>query len=244
MAPLLKAARAISIEPYAVINTMGKCGSWRCTSLSNSIPLRSGRLTSRSMRSNGRSSSRDNPDSAVSALETRYPSVLSKSSRPSRISDSSSMTRIDPLDTDAFPDCWEFDMERSSSTGGRSYVDLAGMFLDDPVAHAETETGSPASGLRREERIKNPMDVLAGNSVTGIHYFNFHAAVVRGGTHFQHSAERHRIARVQKEIQKYLLELVGRTPYRGQSRAQLLHHLNLRCLQRVGDKRQGFFDDM
>src|ERR1700739_670940 len=119
------------------------------------MPLRSGRLTSRSMRSYGRSSSRDNPDSAFSALDTRYPSVFNRSSRPSRISDSSSTTRIEPLDMDGFPDCWEFDMKRSSSTGGRPYVDLAGVFLDDPVAHATTKTGSPAAWLGREEWIKN-----------------------------------------------------------------------------------------
>src|SRR5271169_5334337 len=126
-----------------------------------SIPLRSGRLTSSSNRSKGRSSKRESPDWPVSALDTRYPSVFSKSSRPSRISDSSSTTRIEPLDMDGLPNCWEFNMERSSSAGGRSYVDLAGMFLDDPVAHAEAEPGSPGACLSREERIKNLMDVLA-----------------------------------------------------------------------------------
>ena len=89
-------------------------------------------------------------------------------------------------------------MERGSPAGSRSYVDLTGVFLDDPVADAEPETGSPAPWLRREERIKNLMDVLAGDTVTCIHDFYFHTAIMGGGPHFQHSAGWHRVSRVQK----------------------------------------------
>ena len=48
--------RAISIEPYAVIRTMESSGSRPRISRSRSRPLRSGRLTSSSRRSNGCSS--------------------------------------------------------------------------------------------------------------------------------------------------------------------------------------------
>src|SRR3974390_3217455 len=158
MAPLLNAARAISIDPYAVISTIGRCGSWRCTSLRSSIPLRSGRLTSSSIKSNGRSSSRESPDDAVSALATTYPSVFSMISSPSRISDSSSITRMDPLDMDRFPDCGELDMEGSAPAGCGTNIDFARMLLDDPVTYAEAESSSTAPGLGGEKRIENLMD--------------------------------------------------------------------------------------
>src|SRR5271155_1729361 len=138
------------------------------------MPLRSGRLTSNSMRSKGRSSSRDSPSRAVSALATRYPSVFNKSSRPSRISDSSSTTSIEPLDMGGFPNGWEFNMERGSSAGGGSYVALAGVVLADPVAHAKAEPGAAGARLGGEKGIKNLMNVLAGNAVARIRDFDFH----------------------------------------------------------------------
>src|SRR5215472_13031106 len=243
MAPLLKAARAISMEPYAVIKTMGRCGSWRWTSLSRSMPLRSGRLTSSSIRSKGRSSRRDRPDEAVSALATRYPSVLSRSSRPSRISDSSSMTSIDPLDMHRFPDCREFDVEGSATSGCGANINFSGMFLNDSVAHAQAETGATASRLGREKRIKNLMDVLARDSVTGIGHVDFHGAVVRSSFHLEHASLRHGIPGVQEKIQKYLLQLVRGATHGRERGAQLLDHLNLGRFQRMRHQRKGFLDD-
>jgi hypothetical protein len=53
------------------------------------------------------------------------------------------------------------------------------------------------------------MDVFARYAGARIGHFDFHAAVVRRGADFKHSPAGHGIARVQKEIQEDLLQLVG-----------------------------------
>jgi hypothetical protein len=83
-----------------------------------------------------------------------------------------------------FPDCGEFDVEGSASPWRGANVDFAGMFFDDSITYAETESGSPASRLRREERIENLMDVLTRNSVTRVNDFDFYGTIVRRGPDF------------------------------------------------------------
>ena len=88
------------------------------------------------------------------------------------------------------------------------------------------------------------MYVLARNSCSCIHNFNFHAAVMRAGPHFQDAAGGHGVTRIQKKIQKYLLQFIGGAEHRRQSICQILYHLNLRRFQRVRHQRQCFFDHM
>src|SRR5208337_4161348 len=208
-----------------------------------SMPLRSGRLTSSSSRSNGRSSRRESPTWPDSALETWYPSDFRRSSRPSRISDSSSTTRIEPLDMDRFPDSREFDVEGSTPAWRRANINSAGVFLDDPVAHGQAETCAAPCRLGSEKRIKNLMDVFTGDAVARVNNFNLDAAIVRGSAHFQHSARGHGIARIQEKIQEDLLQLVGGTSHRRKAIAELLDHANLRCLQGMRDQRKRFFHE-
>jgi hypothetical protein len=108
-----------------------------------------------------------------------------------------------------FPNCREFDVEGSATSGRRANINLSGMFFDDPVGHAETESGAAASRLRREKGIENLMDVLAGDAVTRVGHFDFHAAIVRSRFHFEHPALRHGVPGVKEKIQKYLLQFVG-----------------------------------
>src|SRR5216683_570861 len=110
------------------------------------------------------------------------------------------------------------------------------MFLDDSVAYGKSQAGASTTGLGGKKRIENPVNVFAWNSRAGIHDFDFDAAVVRAGSHFQDAAGRHGIARVEKKIQEHLLQLVGGATHRGQPVSEIFHYLNLRGLQRMREK--------
>src|SRR5713226_5789859 len=86
------------------------------------------------------------------------------------------------------------------------------------------------------------MDMLAGNAGAGVGDFDFDAAVVSGGAHFQHSASGHGVASIQEQIEKYLLKFIGRSTHRGQRLAQLLDDEDVRSLQRMRDQRQRLLD--
>src|SRR6202007_2021065 len=109
-------------------------------------------------------SSFSRPDSPVSALDTPYPSPLRRNSRPSRISDSSSTTRMEPLDMNRFPGRGEFEPEGSAFTGRGPHIDLARMFLDDSITYRKSQARAAPGRFRREERIEDPLQILAGNS--------------------------------------------------------------------------------
>src|SRR4029077_9285534 len=107
------------------------------------------------------------------------------SSRPSRISDSSSTTRMEPLDMDRFLNRGELDVEGSAFARGRAHVNLSGMLLNDSVAHGETEARAATAGFRGEERIEDAVNVFARNAGASVRNFNFDAAVVCGSTDFK-----------------------------------------------------------
>src|SRR5262249_7842989 len=125
--------------------------------------------------------------------------------------DSSSTTRMEPLDMDRFPDCGEFNVEGRALAGSGANVDFSSVLLNDAIADGKAQSGASPARFGGEKGIEDAMDVIARNAGTGICHFDFHAAVVRCCSDFQHSAARHRVARVQEQIQKYLLELVGGT---------------------------------
>src|SRR5208283_3057796 len=164
-----------------------------------------------------------------------------RSSRPSRISDSSSTTRIDPLDMDRFPDSRELDVEGSAPAWRRADINSTGVFFDDPVAHRQAETCAAPCRFGREKRIKNLMDVFTGNAVARVNNLYLDAAIVRRSAHFQHSACRHGIARIQEKVQENLLQLVGGAAHRRKAVGELLDDANLRGLQGMRDQRQRFF---
>src|ERR1700674_4295894 len=195
----------MSMEPYAVINTTERCGSRRRISRSRSSPLRSGRLTSSRSRSNGFSSSRVSPASPVSALEVEYPSVVSSSSKPSRISDSSSTTRIAPLDMNRFPCDREFAPEGRAFFRRGTHVHLPGVLLDDAVAHRKSQARAAPRGFRGEERIEDAVQIFPGNSGTCIGDFDFYRAVERGRADFHHASRGQGVESIKEEI----AEIIG-----------------------------------
>src|SRR5690242_5840183 len=135
---------------------------------------------------------------------------------------------MEPLDMSRFPGRGELHVERSALSGRGPHVNLSRVFLDDSVAYRETKARAPAVGLGGEERIEDAVNVFARNSCAGIRDFDFDAAVVRAGADFEHPSTRHGIARVQKQIQEYLLQLVGGAMHGRQRLAKFFHYLNTR----------------
>src|SRR2546430_12423450 len=70
-----------------------------------------------------------------------------------------------------------------------------GFSLDEPVTHGRSEAGATAAGFGGEKRVKDAMDVFAGNAGAGIRHFDFHAAVMRRGADGQHSPAGHGVTR-------------------------------------------------
>ena len=99
-------------------------------------------------------------------------------------------------------------MEGCTFAGRRAHIDFPGVFLDDAVTHGKSEAGATAAGFGGEERVKDAMDVFAGNPGAGIRHFNFHAAVMRRGADGQHSPAGHGVTRVQEKVQEDLLQQV------------------------------------
>src|SRR5690242_19039808 len=107
---------------------------------------------------------------------------------------------MEPLDMSRFPGRGELYVERSALSGRRAHINLSRMFLDNAVTYRKPQSSAAAVGFGREEGIKDAVDVLGRNSRAGIRDFHFHTAIVRGSADFQHSAARHGVARVQKEV--------------------------------------------
>src|SRR5882757_3233719 len=134
---------------------------------------------------------------------------------------------MEPLDMDRFPHRGEFDVEGCALAGRGANINFSSVLFDDAITDRKPQAGAAPAGFGGEKWIENPMDVLAWNTRASVDDFDFHAAVMRGSAHFQHSAAGHGVARVQEQIQKYLLELVCGPTHCGKRNPQLLDHLNL-----------------
>src|SRR5712672_1066312 len=86
------------------------------------------------------------------------------------------------------------------------------------------------------------MNVLAGNGSASVDHFDFDAAVVGGGAHFEHAAGGHGVASVQEQIKKDLLQFVGGAAHGRKRLAQLFDNVNLRSFERMGDEGKSFLD--
>ena len=82
------------------------------------------------------------------------------------------------------------------------------MLFNYTVAHGQAESGAAAVGFSGEKGIENTVNMLAGNTRTGVDDFDLNAAVVRGGAYFQHASSGHGVASVQEQIKEDLLKLV------------------------------------
>src|SRR6202158_1024047 len=144
---------------------------------------------------------------------------------------------------DCFLERGKLNVEGCALSGGRTYIDFSCMLFDYTVADGQAQACAAAVRFGGEKRIENAMNVFAGNARAGVGHFDLDAAIVGGGADFEHPAAGHGAARVQKQIEKDLLELVGGAAHRRQGIAQLLDDVNLRSLERVRNERKSFFDD-
>src|SRR5215472_5446178 len=149
---------------------------------------------------------------------------------------------MEPLDMSRFPGRRELNVERGALSRRRAHINLSRMFLDDAVGNGEAKAGAAAIGFGGEERIKDAVDVFARDSRAGIRNFDFYTAIVRSRADFQHSATGHSISRVQKEVQKNLLQFVRGTVDGRNRLGKLFHHLNPRGLQGMSYERESFFN--
>src|SRR5579871_6454654 len=101
------------------------------------------------------------------------------------------------------------------------------MFFDDPIGYGEAQTSAAAASFCGEKRIEDAMNVFARDACTGIDDFNFDAAVVRAGAHFQQAPAGHGIASIQEKIQEDLLQFVRRAAHGGKRFAEVFDDLNL-----------------
>src|SRR5258708_19699105 len=139
---------------------------------------------------------------------------------------------------DRFPHSGELDVEGSAFAWRGANVNFSSMLFDYSVADGEGKAGAAAAGFGGEKGIEDAMDVLARNAGAGVGDFDFDAAVVSGGAHFQHSASGHGVASIQEEIEKYLLKFIGRSTHRGQRLPQLLHTVHFRNLHTMPTRQQ------
>src|SRR5208282_1662143 len=147
---------------------------------SKSRPLRSGRLISSNTRSKRPFSMRFRPSSPVEAESAWYPSSRRSCSRLSRISVSSSITRMEPLaDIHRFPNCGEFQPEGRSATYHAVHLDRSGMFPDDAVGHRETQARASTGGLGGKKRIENLVEVIGGDSHAVVGDFHVYGGILR-----------------------------------------------------------------
>src|ERR1700722_3181748 len=107
---------------------------------------------------------------------------------------------MEPLDMNGLPHCWELYVERSAFAGSRADVDLAGMFLDDPIAHGETKACAAAACFGGEEGVENTVNMFARDAGTGIDDFDLDATIVGACAYFQQAAAGHGVAGVQEKI--------------------------------------------
>src|SRR6185437_15617562 len=149
-----------------------------------------------SIRSNGRSSSFCKPAAPVSASVTSKLSEVSNASRPSRISISSSTTRMDPLRMHRFPCYGEFQTEGSSLSRDGAHVYFSGLFFDDSIAHREAQSCAAAAGFCGKKRVEDSMQVLRRNASARIGHLDLHRTIVSAGSNFNHAPGRHGIASV------------------------------------------------
>src|ERR1700693_2968349 len=175
------------------------------------------------------------PVSALPARSTRYPPELRRSWRPSRISASSSTTRILALSMDGFLAYREFEAERSAFARSAADLDGAAVLLHDAVADRKPQARSFAGGLGGEEGVENTVEQLAGDAHAGVGDLDIHGSILCRGADLDHAAVGHGVARVHEQVQKHLLEAVGRAEHGGQVLAQVFHHAHARQAERMRD---------
>src|SRR5262245_54068945 len=88
-------------------------------------------------------------------------------------------------------------LERGALARSAVHEDGAPVLLDDPVGDAEPQPGAPTDALGAEERVVDPLDVLALDAVAGVLHLHDHGFVVGVRAEREPAPAGHGVARVQ-----------------------------------------------
>ena len=116
--------------------------------------------------------------------------------------------------------------------------DRAPVLLHDPVRDRQPEPGALADALGGEERVVDAPDVLAADPVAGVAHLDHHGVVVGMRAQRQPAAARHRVARVQDQVEEHLLDAVLVAAHRRHVLRQLAPHPDPRAVELVLDERE------
>src|SRR6185312_3494958 len=115
------------------------------------------------------------------------------------------------------------------------HFNLSSMLLNNSIGDGQPEAGPTPSDIARlgsEERVIYPLDVFlryAGARVGNQHLY----AIAIGGADSKRAALRHRVLRIQKQVQEDLLQLTCVAVDGRQTGAETLLHANMRGLHLV-----------
>jgi hypothetical protein len=112
------------------------------------------------------------------------------------------------------------------------------VLLQDAVGHREPQAGTAADALGRVERVVDALDVLAPDAVAGVLHLDDHGVLVGARHQREPAAARHRVARVQDQVEEDLLDPVLVAADLRQLRRQLLAHLDPGLLELVLHQRE------
>src|SRR5262245_17180733 len=201
------AVTAVSKAPMAVMITTGKVGSIFLIAFWTSMPDFPGNMRSSRTTSYQFSSIFLRPASPSTAVSAFNPSEVSSISMLSRISSSSSMMRTTPfrLDIHGFPNQWQFKSERRSEARLAVDRNRPAVFLDDPITDRQAQARAFSRRLCCKERVINLLDVFRTDAHSCVLDDDFNFRTHRFGHDPQLSTFRHRVPRVNKQVQKDLL---------------------------------------
>src|ERR1700692_1092375 len=238
------------------------CGCSSRMSARTSIPFLSGRARSSNTTSKERSPIWARPSRPVPATTTVKPSRWSRVSSDSRIAASSSIIRILPAlcgrisggvlrrvigvtsdtaksDMDCLPRRYQGKIqgEGGAFAGAALHANMARVFLNDAVGYRKPKTGSAilavdGRSLSREKWIVDAVNILLFNSRTGVRNANADEVAVRR-SYVQHTAARHSVFGIQKQIQKHLLQAAGAALDEREVIVQFAFHLDMSHLKLV-----------
>src|SRR5471030_235526 len=122
-------------------------------------------------------------------------------------------------------------------------MNRAVVLTHDAVGNREAEAGAAADGFRREERVVDARDLLGGDARPGVRDFRDDAIAFDARGDRQPAAARHRVARVEEEIEEDLLELMLDAEHVHHRRRELAPHLDAADLELVLEQREHVHDD-
>src|ERR1700756_412177 len=142
----------------------------------------------------------------------------------------------------------EIQVEGGSFSGTALHANLSCMLLDDAVSYRKAQPCSAALAFRGhifsgEKWIVDTVDMFLRYTRAGIRHGNAHALSV-GGADAQNSSIRHGVFRIQKQVEKHLLQAPGIALNVRQLIGQVILHCDLAGFELVLQQRQRVGDDL